>query len=617
MKSRYAQIALILSLVLVSGCTVPTEDIVETAKGSPAIQDFLSNNPNTETRVKYFKKDVVENDPDFLAQCQGVEASDYYKVEFTDETSGLRAFAFIDREIGLVCAFSEGAEVCVEDWSCTEWSPEACPPTSAQTRACTDLNSCGTTENRPTESRECTISACPDGTPYGFCSATKPGYCRDGNIIDKCSACGCDSGYECANESCQAIQEDECSTYMDCDDGDDMTFESCGRFGNEPMTCAYHLRTCANAGGTICSEDEVCSVEFATSSDSERCCRGTCLVINDSESLDEILAKADGIASISYIIHLSTIWGPEEREGMLKYFIKGDKYKVLVYKDEYGVFVPDEMKTEDGIYGLERWESNAWISTTHGNYGRYGSFIYDIYNIIDRVRNATDVENLGEEIIDGKNCLKVRFTSEPNATFNVWVWKEMGIPIKWDSSSTWVYNDTLSLNFTNSLVLDEIDFSELPDSKFVPFPMKDRWDVTDEYPSYSDLEHCGDGVCDRNVTIGTEDESLCPFDCATDGADREYKNVKVGDEIRAGNTALIKIMDILELEDSGRVLYWHIKTLPRGGSLEVKGNFVKQNYRLGHMGMGGELIIFPTNLTASRISADSADITISSSYSKE
>ncbi len=43
-------------------------------------------------------------------------------------------------------------EQCQEDWQCGEWA--ACS-NNAETRACEDLNSCGTQTSKPTESREC------------------------------------------------------------------------------------------------------------------------------------------------------------------------------------------------------------------------------------------------------------------------------------------------------------------------------------------------------------------------------------------------------------------------------------------------------------------------------
>lgn len=47
---------------------------------------------------------------------------------------------------------------------------------------------------------------CSDGTQYGKCNNSyKPKYCKNGVLIDNCSYCGCNSGYNClTNGSCNA-----------------------------------------------------------------------------------------------------------------------------------------------------------------------------------------------------------------------------------------------------------------------------------------------------------------------------------------------------------------------------------------------------------------------------
>jgi len=41
------------------------------------------------------------------------------------------------------------------------------------------------------------VQKCVDGTLYSQCSINKPKYCEKGNIVDKCSACGCPEGMMC------------------------------------------------------------------------------------------------------------------------------------------------------------------------------------------------------------------------------------------------------------------------------------------------------------------------------------------------------------------------------------------------------------------------------------
>ena len=50
------------------------------------------------------------------------------------------------------------------------------------------------------------VQTCSDGTPYGWCSLTKPRYCdKSGNLANRCSACGCNKTDWC-NYSTQLCQ---------------------------------------------------------------------------------------------------------------------------------------------------------------------------------------------------------------------------------------------------------------------------------------------------------------------------------------------------------------------------------------------------------------------------
>jgi hypothetical protein len=55
---------------------------------------------------------------------------------------------------------------CVENWQCDAWS--TCTA-GIQTRTCTDLNTCGTTYDKPVESQICTYSTTPSCTPDWAC----------------------------------------------------------------------------------------------------------------------------------------------------------------------------------------------------------------------------------------------------------------------------------------------------------------------------------------------------------------------------------------------------------------------------------------------------------------
>ncbi|MEM4325765.1 MAG: hypothetical protein QXU40_00495 [Candidatus Pacearchaeota archaeon] len=51
-------------------------------------------------------------------------------------------------------------------------------------------------------------SYCTDGTPYNSCSLSKPFYCSsNGNLIPKCTQCGCPQNYTCDTLSNKCVQE--------------------------------------------------------------------------------------------------------------------------------------------------------------------------------------------------------------------------------------------------------------------------------------------------------------------------------------------------------------------------------------------------------------------------
>lgn len=59
-----------------------------------------------------------------------------------------------DSEItGDVVNGQEEVEECVPDWDCSSWSD--CTSSGSQTRTCTDLNNCGVTSGKPSETQTC------------------------------------------------------------------------------------------------------------------------------------------------------------------------------------------------------------------------------------------------------------------------------------------------------------------------------------------------------------------------------------------------------------------------------------------------------------------------------
>ncbi len=66
---------------------------------------------------------------------------------------------------------------------------------------CSQCN-CNTGYSCSTDGTTCFLTPlpCPDGTAHGQCSTTKPKYCDNGNLINKCNECGCNNSYNCQTD---------------------------------------------------------------------------------------------------------------------------------------------------------------------------------------------------------------------------------------------------------------------------------------------------------------------------------------------------------------------------------------------------------------------------------
>jgi hypothetical protein len=87
-------------------------------------------------------------------------------------------------------------ETCTENWECTDWFECV---SGQQKRTCTDLNSCGTEDNKPAEKQECSVKICDagdqrcDGEDIVVCSQNEDawvlvktcGDCSEGLCVDE------------------------------------------------------------------------------------------------------------------------------------------------------------------------------------------------------------------------------------------------------------------------------------------------------------------------------------------------------------------------------------------------------------------------------------------------
>lgn len=171
------------------------------------------------------------------------------------------------------CVMFEGVcevvTVCTEDWSCGDWSD--CTG-DAQTRTCTDANSCGTTDDKPSTSQSCTVtctedwdcddwSSCVDNkqtrscTDQNDCDTTddKPSTRRDCAMCETNSEC--DDGKVSTKDRCSGSPK-KCSNTVitDCFSGDDYCPSGCSSQGDDDCD--------------QCSSDQDCNDNNACTSDS-------------------------------------------------------------------------------------------------------------------------------------------------------------------------------------------------------------------------------------------------------------------------------------------------------------------------------------------------------------
>lgn len=127
--------------------------------------------------------------------------------------------------------------VCVENWRCSEWS--VCPVYEIQTRRCWDENNCGTTFNKPPETRTCKYVPEPS--------------CKDG--IKNCHHGSCEILVDCGGP---------CPPCPTCSDG----IKNCHRMKDgtticeEGVDCGGPCPPCeivipAKCGDGVCDKDEI------------------------------------------------------------------------------------------------------------------------------------------------------------------------------------------------------------------------------------------------------------------------------------------------------------------------------------------------------------------------
>lgn len=144
-------------------------------------------------------------------------------------------------------------------YHCSSSRPKYCNDDGDLVQRC-DL--CGCSAGRVcTGTTTCQIDPypnCLDGTLNGQCSSTKPLFCSNGTLVNKCSQCGCSNSTCSSNGTCQGLSS--------CSDG---TLD--GRCSsNKPLFCLGDIMMnmcwlCGCPSGSVCGEYGICRIAGACS----------------------------------------------------------------------------------------------------------------------------------------------------------------------------------------------------------------------------------------------------------------------------------------------------------------------------------------------------------------
>lgn len=125
---------------------------------------------------------------------------------------------------------------CIENWNCENW-PEPCPLNQTQTRACADLNECGSEDNKPETSRSCVYSCSPNWIAvYWNCTINNTNfkYYNDTNNCFNASTPS-DNGTYAGCDYC--INNWSCASYSSCD------------YGEKECLAVVDIKNCYNITG--------------------------------------------------------------------------------------------------------------------------------------------------------------------------------------------------------------------------------------------------------------------------------------------------------------------------------------------------------------------------------
>ena len=168
----------------------------------------------------------------------------------------------------------------------------------------------------------------------------------------------------------------------------------------------------------------------------------------ETESLTEVLGKAKGITSLEYDMVATS---PGQEAVTVKMWLKGTKMRGEgTFEGQEVVYILDMDEQEAYVYipaqNMAMKMDFGKVQETLGESPAEQSESVEEYNPV----------TIGTEVLDGKSCLVVEYTTETSEV-KMWIWTKYGLPIKTESTTT---------EGTSIVELKNIGLGEISDSIF-------------------------------------------------------------------------------------------------------------------------------------------------------
>jgi hypothetical protein len=163
----------------------------------------------------------------------------------------------------------------------------------------------------------------------------------------------------------------------------------------------------------------------------------------ESDSLDVLLGRAKNVSNIRYDISSIDAKGAVTTQ---KFWFKG---KMMRMEADKTVSIFDQ---ENQVMYIYTPAENTAIKMSLGLGQQNQESIIDEAVGLDQYKP----EVIGNEVIDGKNCLVIQYKWGSTIT-KQWLWKKYGLPIKIESDDG---------KIKTSVTYENLDFSPIPDNMF-------------------------------------------------------------------------------------------------------------------------------------------------------